>query len=120
MLQQPSRHFDAYGAMSGNMFSPDDQPLRYETSRFDRMNGQLPSMGYGYDPQQAQTWNPNAFSTNNSFAPYGAATGRLKSQTRGRSAIPNVSCTAIFLGYVILSLTMYIAELDGPIPNASS
>ena len=89
---QPSRHFDAYGTMPNNVYTPDDQSLRYETTRFDRMNGPMQAVGgYGYDLQQAQTWNPNAFSSNSNFAAYpAAATGRMKSQTRGRSALPNV------------------------------
>ena len=89
---QPSRHFDAYGTMPNNVYAPDDQTLRYDTNRFDRMNGPMQAVGgYGYDPHQAQTWNPNAFSSNNNFAAYpAAATGRMKSQTRGRSALPSV------------------------------
>ena len=94
--RQPSRHFDAYGTMPNNVYTPDDQSLRYETNRFDRMNGPVQGNGYGYDLSQAQTWNPNAFSTNsnNNFSPFAAATGRMKSQTRaGRSALPSV-CTS--------------------------
>lgn len=90
--RQPSRHFDAYGQMPNNLYAPDDQSMRYETNRFDRMNGQVHANGFGYELPQAQTWNPNAFSTNNDFAPpFVAATGRMKSQTRGgRSALPTV------------------------------
>ncbi len=91
--RQPSRHFDAYGTMpNNNLFTPDDQSMRYETNRFDRMNGQMHGGGYGYDPLQAQTWNTNVFSSNNNnFGAYGGgATQRMKSQTRGRSTLPNV------------------------------
>ena len=90
--QQQSRPFDAYNTMPNNMFSAEDQNLRYDANRYDRMNGPMPPVGgYGYDPHQAQTWNPNAFNSNNNFPAYpGAATGRMKSQTRGRSALPSV------------------------------
>ena len=92
--RQPSRHFDAYGQMPNNVYAPDDQSMRYDTNRFDRMNGQVQGNGFGYELPQAQTWNPNAFSTNNNFAPpFIAATGRMKSQTRGRSALPTVCIT---------------------------
>ena len=91
--RQPSRRFEAYGQMPNTVYTPDDQSMRYETNRFDRMNGQVQGNGYGYELPQAQTWNPNAFSTNNNFAqPFVAATGRMKSQTRGRSTLPTV-CT---------------------------
>ena len=92
--RQPSRHFDAYGTMPNHVYNPDDQSLRYEANRFDRMNGApTQANGYGYELPQTQTWNPNAFSTNNNgFPPFpAAATGRMKSQTRaGRSALPTV------------------------------
>lgn len=90
--RQPSRHFDAYGTMPNNVYTPDDQSLRYETNRFDRMNGPpVQNGGYGYDLSQSQTWNPSAFSSNNNFSPFPVATGRMKSQTRGgRSALPSV------------------------------
>ena len=96
--RQPSRHFDAYGTVPNNTYSSEDQSLRYETNRFDRMNGPVQGGGYGYEMPQAQTWNPNAFSTNsNSFSPFPAATGRMKSQTRvGRSALPSVSTQSLY------------------------
>ena len=90
--RQPSRHFDAYGPMPTNdMFPPQDQTLRYDGNRFDRMNGPMAGGGYGYDMNQAQTWNPNAFSSNNQYSPAYAATTRMKPQMRGRSTLPNVS-----------------------------
>lgn len=94
---QPSRHFDAYGSVPNNVYTPDEQSLRYETNRFDRMNGPpVQNGGYGYEIPQSQTWNAGAFSGNNqnNFSPFPAATGRMKSQTRGgRSALPTVSLT---------------------------
>ena len=90
MLQQPNRHYDAYGSMpTNNIYGPEETNMRYE-GRFDRVNGQPSGLGYAYEsPQQSQTWNPNAFSTPNGFSSY-QATGRMKSQSRGRSALPNV------------------------------
>ena len=94
--RQPSRHFDAYGSLPNNGYNYDEQSLRYETNRFDRMNGSMPNGGYNYDiPQaQAQTWNPNAFSSNNNLAapfPHAATGRRMNSQTRiGRTALPSV------------------------------
>ena len=110
--RQPSRHFDAYGQMPNNVYTPDDQSMRYETNRFDRMNGQVQTNGYNYELPQPQTWNTNAFSTNNNFAPpFAAATGRMKSQTRGRSAIPTV-CTSPSRACPLL-LTLRRVVMDG-------
>lgn len=105
---QPSRPFENYATMPNNMYTPEDQSLRYENNRFDRMNGPMqPVGGYGYDPQQAQTWNPNAFSSNNNFAAYPstAATGRMKSQTRGgRSNLPPVSLVPFYFERTVLNI----------------
>ncbi len=79
--------------MPNNVYTPDDRGLGYESNRLDRMNGPVQVGGYGYELPQAQTWNPNAFNTNNNFQPF-AATGRMKSQTRGRSTLPSV-CTPL-------------------------
>lgn len=120
--RQPSRHFDAYGQMPNNVYTPDDQSMRYEPNRFDRMNGQVQTNGYGYEIPQAQTWNPNAFSTNNNFAPpFAAATGRMKSQTRGRSALPTV-CSSRLQGLRIslLLLTPRRVGMDGHTANGKS
>ena len=68
---------------------PDDRGLGYEQNRLDRMNGSVQGGAYGYEVPQAQTWNSNAYNANN-FQPF-SATGRMKSQTRGRSALPTVS-----------------------------
>ena len=51
----------------------------------------MPGIPFGYDMNQAQTWNPNAFSSNNQIPPGYAATTRMKpTQARGRTALPNV------------------------------
>lgn len=79
--------------MPNNVYTPDDRGMGYEPNRLDRMNGPVQGVGYGYEVPQAQIWNPNAFNSNNNFTPF-AATGRMKSQTRGRSALPSV-CAAL-------------------------
>ena len=89
--RQPSRQFDAYGQMPPAMYVPEEPSSRYETNRFDRMNNTMQGGGYAYDPTGgAQTWNPTAFGGGNNFPQYGGATGRMKSQTRGRTALPTV------------------------------
>lgn len=88
--RQPSRHFDAYGQMPSNIYPPDEHTSRYDTNRFDRMNTNMQGGGYGYEMPGAQTWNPGAFGGANNFPPFGA-TGRMKSSSRGRPALPSVS-----------------------------
>ncbi|MCJ1305115.1 hypothetical protein MMC08_007929 [Hypocenomyce scalaris] len=44
--------------------------------------------GYGYEMPAAQTWNPAAFGGGNNFSTFGA-TGRMKSTSRGRPALPS-------------------------------
>ena len=89
--RQPSRQFDAYGQMPNNIYPPDDHTLRYDGNRFDRMNATMQGGGgYGYEMPSAQTWNPSAFGGGNNFPSFGA-TGRMKSTSRGRSALPTVS-----------------------------
>ena len=83
-----------YGAMSTpDMFNPQEQNIRYGEGRFDRINGPMSGAGYGYDLNQAQSWNPNAFNSNGQFAPAYAATTRMKPSMRGRSTLPNVRST---------------------------
>ena len=84
--RQPSRQFDAYGQMPTPLYTPDDHNSRYD--RFDRMNAAMPG-GYGYELPGAQTWNPSAFGGGNNFPAFGA-TGRMKSTSRGRTALPTV------------------------------
>lgn len=90
--RQPSRQFDAYGQMPNNIYAPDDHTLRYDGNRFDRMNATMQGGGYGYEMPSAQTWNPSAFGGGNNFPNFGAS-GRMKSTSRGRSALPTVSAT---------------------------
>ena len=96
--RQPSRQFDAYGQMPVNLYTNDDNMSRYEPGRFDRMRPAVRGDSYGYEVLGAQTWNPNAFSGNSNFPAFGA-TGRMKSASRGRSAIPSVSTRSYLRGY---------------------
>ena len=89
--RQSSRQFDAYGQMPNSLFNPDDQPQRFETNRFDRMNTGMAGGGFGaYDMGGAQTWNPNAFGGSPAFGAFGASR-TMKPTTRGRSNLPPVS-----------------------------
>ncbi|KAF2199321.1 hypothetical protein GQ43DRAFT_473755 [Delitschia confertaspora ATCC 74209] len=86
--RQASRQFDAYGQLpSGGMYTSDDHQRDYnpqQPRQYDRMNATIHS-GYGYDTTPA--WNANAFGQNSGLASLGGA-NRLKSSTRGRSALP--------------------------------
>ena len=86
--RQPSRQFDAYGQMPSTLYAPEDPSSRYDTNRFDRMAPSMQGNGYGYDFSASQSWNPGAFAGNN-FNAFGA-TGRMKSTSRARSALPTV------------------------------
>lgn len=86
--RQPSRQFDAYGQMPSTMYTPDDHGMRYDATRFDRMNAPTVQNGYSYE-LGAQTWNSNPFTANNHFPTF-AATGRMKTVTRGRTGLPAV------------------------------
>lgn len=91
LQRQGSRQFDAYGQMSSHNFNVED---RFESSRFDRMAPGLGSGGFSNFEGGAQTWNPNAFGSFNTFN-----LGRtVKSNARGggRSILPSV-CVKKFL-----------------------
>lgn len=80
--------------MPNNIYGQEDHTLRYDNSRFERMNPGLQNGPYGYDMPGAQTWNPGAFGGgNNQFSNF-AATSRMKAP-RGRSALPPVSVVAL-------------------------
>ena len=85
--RQPSRQFDAYGAMPMNLY--DDPMARYD--RFDRLTSTLPSSPYVYDmPLPSQTWNPNGF-TNSQLGNIRSTSATLKpAPSRGRVGIPTV------------------------------
>ncbi|KAL8690424.1 MAG: hypothetical protein Q9218_004124 [Villophora microphyllina] len=84
--RQPSRQFDAYGAMPNNMYHPEDSTTRFDGGRMDRMNAAMQGGSYGtYDMTSAQTWNPGAFGAPNGLPAFGS---RMKAPPRGRSALP--------------------------------
>lgn len=90
--RQPSRQFDAYGNLSQGLYTAEDHAAQsYAMPRYnDRLNATLHSNYGGYDMGGAQAWNTFGHSQNNQLAALGATT-RMKSQTRGRSALPAVS-----------------------------
>jgi hypothetical protein len=70
--RMPSRQFDAYA--QGNPYAPE-----------------VHGGGYGgYDMGGPAAWNASAFSQNGLGSLGGAAATRMKSQQRGRSALPTV------------------------------
>lgn len=103
--RQPSRHFEAYGTMPNpnSIYTPDDQSTRFETNRFDRMNGPVQGSGYSYEMPQAQTWNANAFSGNNNFQSF-APTPRMKSSSRGRAPLPTVCLSSLRTSFLRFNL----------------
>ena len=112
--RQSSRQFDAYGQMPNPLFNPDDQPQRFETNRFDRMNTAMPTGGFGgYDISGAQTWNPTAFGGSPAFSTFGA-TRTMKPVTRGRTNLPSVRCLEFFRAF---PLTRTQSWLDQPAPH---
>lgn len=99
--RQPSRQFDAYGPMPNNIYTQEDQNLRYDNNRFDRMNPGMQNGGYTYEPLGAQSWSPTAFGGgNNQFAGFGAP-GRMKPPARGRSGLPSVRRTLCCTSWAI-------------------
>lgn len=76
--------------------------MRYEANRFDRMNATVQN-GYSYE-LGAQTWNSNPFAVNNHFPTF-AATGRMKTVSRGRAGLPAVraavDATPMLMGSVL-------------------
>lgn len=89
--RQPSRQFDGYANLPGSLYSQDDPALRYDGSRFDRMNATIQGSGYGYEVPGQQGWNTATFGGGRAFNTFGAA-ARMKSTPRGRSTLPTVCC----------------------------
>lgn len=96
----PSRQFDAYAQMpQASLYTPDDHSRSYDQPprNYERLNNTIHAGGYGYDMGAPAAWNTNAFSQNGlGSLGGGAAAARIKSQQRGRSALPSVSCMQIF------------------------
>jgi hypothetical protein len=95
--RMPSRQFDAYAPLpQGNPYTSEDHIRGYEQQQqaprnYDRQNQTMHAGGYGYDMGATAGWNANAFSQNPSLGPFGGpAAARLKSQSRGRAALPSV------------------------------
>ncbi|KAK4963735.1 Peptidyl-prolyl cis-trans isomerase pin4 [Elasticomyces elasticus] len=85
--RQPSRHFDAYGHLPSGLYTAEDHAARYDSPRYnDRMNATIHG-GYGQYDLGQQAWNGTAFGPNNTLTALGA-TNRMKSGSRGRSALP--------------------------------
>ena len=86
--RQPSRQFDAYGAMPVNLY--EDQMARYESARLERLNPSLQNNSYAYDISGSQTWNPNGFANAQSLGGIRSASASLKPAARGRTGLPTV------------------------------
>ena len=78
----------------------EDPMARYDSNRLERLNPVLQGNAYGYDMSAAQTWNVNGFGGAHILGGIGAgaATGRMKPNTRGRTGLPMVSGSVIPLG----------------------
>ncbi|KAJ5795327.1 hypothetical protein N7457_001926 [Penicillium paradoxum] len=87
--RQPSRQFDAYGPMPTNMYEQDQ--MRYESARLERLNPSLQNNSYGYDISGSQTWNPNGFANAQTLGGIRSASASLKPNARGRTGLPTVS-----------------------------
>lgn len=87
--RQPSRQFDAYGAMPFNFY--EDPMARYEASRLERLTPSLQNASYAYDLPGSQTWNPNGFANTQALGAVRSASASLKTATsRGRAGLPTV------------------------------
>lgn len=87
--RQPSRQFDAYGAMPVNLY--EDQMARYESARLERLNPPMQNNNsYSYDLSGSQTWNPNGFANAQTLGGIRSASASLKPAARGRTALPTV------------------------------
>ncbi|KAJ5641900.1 hypothetical protein N7490_005900 [Penicillium lividum] len=85
--RQPSRQFDAYGAMPVNLY--EDQMARYESARLERLNPPMQNNNsYSYDLSGSQTWNPNGFANAQTLGGIRSASASLKPATRGRTGLP--------------------------------
>lgn len=78
-----SRHFETF--TQGGLYTAEDHAARYEQNRFD--TARLVSQ-YPYEASGAQTWNPGNFNTG-PMVGLGNATGRIKTPSRQRAALPS-------------------------------
>lgn len=93
--RQPSRQFDAYAAPSNGLYTAEDHAAHNYLPRYngDRLNATLHSNYGGYDLGGSQAWNTFNANHNNTLTAIGATT-RMKSSSRGRSALPTVRLIA--------------------------
>lgn len=95
-----SRHFETFASQSG-LYTAEDHAARFDTNRYDTSRLGTAVTGYGYD-SGAQTWNASSFGGAGALAAMGGATGRIKTPSRQRSALPAVcslSCCGGALGF---------------------
>ena len=89
-----SRHFETFASHGGGggLYTPEDHAARFDPNRYGsaRLDVSM-SGGYGYEASGAQTWNPSSFGGPGALAAMGGATGRIKTPSRQRSALPAVS-----------------------------
>lgn len=83
-----SRHFETFASQSG-LYTAEDHAARFDTNRYDTSRLGTAVTGYGYD-SGAQTWNASSFGGAGALAAMGGATGRIKTPSRQRSALPAV------------------------------
>ncbi|CAZ81631.1 unnamed protein product [Tuber melanosporum] len=83
-----SRHFETFASQSG-LYTAEDHAARFDTNRYGsaRLDTSM-SGGYGYEASGAQTWNPSSFGGPGALAAMGGASGRIKTPSRQRSALP--------------------------------
>ncbi|KAL7269101.1 Peptidyl-prolyl cis-trans isomerase pin4 [Rhizina undulata] len=84
----PSRHFETFASQSGLYTAEDHAAARFD-ARYDttRLNAATVS-AYPYEISGAQTWNASSFGGPSALAAMGGATGRIKTPSRQRSALP--------------------------------
>ncbi|KAI5841771.1 hypothetical protein DFP73DRAFT_480557 [Morchella snyderi] len=80
-----SRHFETFASQSG-LYTAEDHAARFD-SRYGDSSRLGAVTGYGYD-SGAQTWNASSFGGGGALAAMGGATGRIKTPSRQRSALP--------------------------------
>lgn len=112
--RQPSRHFDAYGALpAAGLFSPDDQMAQQNFApRYDRVNAATLNSSF---PFVQDPWNSFPAAQSNGLAALSATT-RMKSLTNrgGRAGLPTVRTPQPWLDRL---LTLYQTWLDNPMPG---